>query len=124
PHAIGELRNWILQLLELTNYSGSLRYARQPRRSVRFSSVRLPPCASAIWRLRTSPMPEPPGLVVKNGTKRLPVLDNPGPSSSTHNSIAGGYEPARRCHPTLTPPPVSRTASTAFRMRLISSCSS
>ena len=33
-------------------------------------------------------MPEPPGLVVKNGTNRLPVFDSPGPSSSTHSSIA------------------------------------
>jgi hypothetical protein len=29
---------------------------------------------------RTSPMPDPPGLVVKNGTKRLAVLASPGPS--------------------------------------------
>ena len=33
-------------------------------------------------------------------------------------------DPASRCHPTVTPPPVSRTASTALRIRLISSCSS
>ena len=38
-------------------------------------------------------MPEPPGLVVKNGTNRLPVFDNPGPSSSTHSSMVGGTEP-------------------------------
>ena len=44
----------------------------------RFSSCRLPPCASAICRLSTRPIPEPPGLVVKNGTKRLPVFDEPG----------------------------------------------
>ena len=69
-------------------------------------------------------MPEPPGFVVKNGTNRLPVFDRPGPSSSTHNSIAGGDEPGSRSHPTRTPPPVSRTASTALRIRLISSCSS
>ena len=31
-------------------------------------------------------MPEPPGLVVKNGTKRLVVFDSPGPSSSTQMS--------------------------------------
>ena len=31
-------------------------------------------------------MPEPPGLVVKNGTNRFAVFDNPGPSSSTQIS--------------------------------------
>ncbi len=46
-------------------------------------------------------MPEPPGLVVKNGTNRLPVFDRPGPSSSTHSSIVGGDDPGRRCQPTL-----------------------
>src|ERR1700722_17176909 len=42
-----------------------------PIPSTRFSRVRLPPCASAIWRLRTRPIPEPLDLVVKNGTKRF-----------------------------------------------------
>ena len=40
-------------------------------------------------------------MVVKNGTKRFPVFDNPGPSSSTHNSIVGGDDPGSRCQPTL-----------------------
>src|SRR6266851_473749 len=31
----------------------------------------MPPCASAIWRERTRPIPEPFGLVVKNGTNRF-----------------------------------------------------
>ena len=31
-------------------------------------------------------MPEPPGLVVKNGTNRFSVLARPGPSSSTQTS--------------------------------------
>ena len=31
-------------------------------------------------------MPEPPGLVVKKGTKRLAVFERPGPSSSTQIS--------------------------------------
>ena len=87
---------------------GMRRLARQPVRSSRFSSIRLPPCASAICRLSTSPIPEPPGLVVKNGTNRLPVFDSPGPSSSTHSSIVGGDDPGSRCQPTRTPPPVSR----------------
>ena len=38
---------------------------------------RLPPWASAICRLSTSPMPEPPGLVVKNGTKRFARVREP-----------------------------------------------
>src|SRR6266508_6108009 len=76
-----------------TAWRGSRRLARQPVRSSRFSSIRLPPWASAICRLRTRPIPDPPGLVVKNGTNRLPVFDNPGPSSSTHSSIAGGVAP-------------------------------
>ena len=59
--------------------AGCGRLARQPVRSSRFSRIRLPPCASAICRLSTRPMPEPPGLVVKNGTNRLPVFDSPGP---------------------------------------------
>ena len=46
----------------------------QPGPSARFSSVSAPPWPSAICRLSTKPMPEPPGLVVKNGTNRLAVL--------------------------------------------------
>ena len=34
----------------------------------------------------TSPIPEPVGFVVKNGTNRLPVSGRPGPSSSTEIS--------------------------------------
>ena len=52
-------------------------------------------------------MPDPPGLVVKNGTNRLPVFDRPGPSSSTHSSTLAGDEPGTRVQPTRTPPPVS-----------------
>ncbi len=35
-----------------------------PRRSPRFSSDSTPPCASAIWRQSTSPIPVPDGFVV------------------------------------------------------------
>ena len=59
-------------------------------------------------------MPEPPGLVVKKGTKRLFVFERPGPSSSTVSSKAGGIEPGRRAHATFTPPAVSVAASMAF----------
>src|SRR5205823_6266184 len=55
--------------------------ATQPRQPCRFSSVREPPWASAICLHWTRPIPEPPGLVVKTGTNRFVVLDNPGPSS-------------------------------------------
>ena len=50
-------------------------------------------------------MPDPPGLVVKNGTNRLPVFPSPGPSSSTHSSTVAGDEPGTRCQPTRTVPP-------------------
>src|SRR6185437_113995 len=93
--------------------TGSRTRASQPSPSI---SDRLPPCASAIWRLRTSPIPEPPGLVVKKGTKRLAVSGRPNPSSridmSTNASSA--------LHATVTPPPVSSDASAALRMRLMS----
>ena len=51
---------------------------------------------------KTRPIPEPPGLVVKNGTNRLPVSDSPGPHpppttpSSAGTIRAGG---ASRHHP-------------------------
>ena len=66
--------------------SGNLKRASQPRSSRRFSSVSVPPCASAICRERTRPMPEPSTFVVKKGTKRFAVLARPGPSSVTHTS--------------------------------------
>ena len=64
--------------------AGGWRACRGDR--VRFSSVSVPPWPSAICRLSTRPMPEPPGLVVKNGTNRLPVFCSPGPSSSMRTS--------------------------------------
>ena len=63
------------------SYPGNRSRATHPGPSVRFSSISAPPWPSAICRLNTSPMPEPPGLVVKNGTKRLAVPERPGPSS-------------------------------------------
>ena len=92
---------------------GSRSTARQPRASSRFSRVSAPPCASAIWRQSTSPIPEPPGLVVKNGTNRLAVFDRPGPSSSIVTSMAGGVDAGTRLQLTVTPPPVSDAASIA-----------
>src|SRR6266702_4189471 len=44
--------------------SGKERSASQPRPPLRFASVRVPLCASAIWRDRASPIPEPLALVV------------------------------------------------------------
>ena len=65
-------------------------------------------------------MPDPPGLVVKNGTKRFAVLGNPGPSSSTRISTQSSCS----VQPSATAPPVSSAASTALRVTLMSSCSS
>ena len=64
--------------------------------SALFSSLSEPSWASAIWRQSTRPMPEPPGLVVKNGTNRLDVFESPGPSSSTQMSIAVGCDASQR----------------------------
>ena len=57
--------------------------ASQPGPSGALRRVSEPPWASAIWRLSTRPIPEPPRLVVKKGTNRLAVLGRPGPSSRT-----------------------------------------
>src|SRR6185436_15141311 len=50
------------------NYNGNFNRASAPRSSFRFSSVKVPPCPSAICRLNASPIPVPPFFVVKNGT--------------------------------------------------------
>src|SRR5437016_5547126 len=50
---------------------GNRRTASAPLRSVRLLTLSEPPCASAIWRLSAKPIPDPWGLVVKNGTNRL-----------------------------------------------------
>jgi hypothetical protein len=51
-------------LLALPSYTGRRSSASQPGSGVRFSRVRVPPWASAIWRERARPMPVPPGFVV------------------------------------------------------------
>jgi len=43
---------------------GSDTRASQPLACTRLASVSEPPCASAIWRDRASPIPEPSALVV------------------------------------------------------------
>ena len=53
--------------------NGKSRCTIHPAWPLLFSSVRLPPWASAICRLRAKPMPEPVGLMVKKGTKRFGV---------------------------------------------------
>ena len=82
--------------------AGRVSRASQPRASVRFASTRVPECASAICRDSTSPIPVPPGLVVKNGTNRFAESGRPGPSSCTVSS----NESSRVVHFTRTPPPV------------------
>ena len=67
-------------------HKGRRNRAIHPLCSCLFSRVSVPPWASAIWRLSTRPIPEPPGLVVKNGTKRLAGFEMPGPSSITRTS--------------------------------------
>ena len=85
----------------------------------RSTSVSDPPCASAICRLNVSPIPEPPGFVVKNGTNRFVGFIIPGPSSLHKNFHAfASFAPARG-----TPPLVSSDASTALCRMLMSNCS-
>src|SRR5258708_18872729 len=76
-------------------HNGSDNVASHPLRSFLFASCRVPPWASAIWRLRIKPMPLPPVLVVKKGTKMLSPLSMPGPSYQTQTSTTWG--------PTLQP---------------------
>src|SRR6185369_1196330 len=104
----------------LTAHNGNLNRASQPLSCSLFSSVNVPPCASAICRDSTNPIPDPCAFVVKNGTNRFAVLASPGPSSRTHTSTC----PFFCCQPTSTLPRVSIDASTALRTRLISNCSS
>ena len=101
------------------SYTGRRSTARQPLAPVRFSRPSVPPCASAICRLSARPMPDPVGLVVKNGTNRLVVSGSPGlrPRRSAADS-----RPAAPVDPHLAA--VFIVASTALRTMLISSCSS
>ncbi len=64
--------------------------ASQPGPSEALRRLSDPLCASAICRLKTSPMPDPPRLVVKNGTNKLAVFERPGPSSRTVISTLTG----------------------------------
>jgi hypothetical protein len=57
-------------------------------------------------------MPDPPGLVVKKGTKRLELFERPGPSSSTWISSSPAVP---RLHPSATAPPVSIRAHLEVR---------
>ncbi len=74
--------------------------ATHPRRSLRFSSESDPPCASAICRQSTSPMPDPCGLVVKNGTNRFALLARSRPFVLHHE----------RERPVLARPPNAHAA--------------
>src|SRR5947208_677695 len=62
-------------------YRGKRKTASAPLPPRRFVRLSEPPCASEIWRLSASPMPDPPGLVVKKGTNRFVGFMIPGPSS-------------------------------------------
>jgi len=70
---------------KLSFYTSSQRQLQlrwQPGLPARFSSVRDPPWASAIWRLSARPIPDPPRLGGENGTNKFVVPASPGPSSS------------------------------------------
>src|SRR5688572_13438705 len=99
---------------------GSRSSARQPTAPTRLSSEIVPLCASAICRLSARPIPDPLGFVVKNGTNRFEESGSPLPSSSM---VISAQSPCVR-HATDAPPLVSIDASTAFRTRLMSACSS
>src|SRR5208282_4517874 len=98
--------------------SGNWTTASQPFPSARLVSETLPPCASAICRLKARPMPDPLGLVVKKGTNKFDGLAIPGPSSCTNRCSHVPFLD----QPTLTFPAFSSDASTALRIKLISSC--
>ena len=87
--------------------NGNLNVARHPRPPPRFSSAIVPPCASAICRLRARPIPDPLGLVVKNGTNRFDVSERPLPSSSMFSS--------NQCPHSL---PADRDAAAGFERRV------
>ena len=103
----------------LQNHFGKRNKACAPCLSFRFMSIRVPSCASAIWRLNGNPIPEPSGFVVKNGTNRLAGFIIPGPSSSTR--ISTQFPFSRQ--PSVTSPCISSAASTALCNRLINTCS-
>ena len=86
--------------------------------SSRLRSVSVPPCASATWRASTSPIPLPPGLVVKKGTNRLSGFATPGPLSFTSKTTLSLPRMAR----SSTGGAPAGVASIALRTRLMSAC--
>ncbi len=105
--------------LRSDDYFGKRNNASAPGAPTRFASVNVPPCASAICRERARPIPEPPGLVVKNGTNKFVGFMIPSPSSRTKIST---HSPAS-FQPMVTAPRVASDASAALCSKLISACS-
>lgn len=93
---------------------GSLNSATAPPRGLLRFSEMLPPALSTICLDRASPIPEPPSLVVKNGTKRFGLGGDPGPRSRTRSWTV--LPEQSDSISTKLPAP----ASAALRMRLIS----
>ena len=94
-------------------HSGSCSRASQPWVPARFDSVSRPPCASAICRDSTSPIPDPVGLVVKNGTNRFAVSGRPGRRPRRRRPATLFSRPAPTARALRRPS--SRAASTALR---------
>src|SRR5262249_13931074 len=54
----------VLSHFQTADFRGKVILTTRPRASVRFCNSSEPPCATAIWRASTSPMPLPVGFVV------------------------------------------------------------
>jgi hypothetical protein len=101
---------------------GSVSAKRAPRSLG--TSVRAPPCASAIPRLTDSPspVPSPTNFVVKNGSKIRAAASRgtPGPSSAISTNTVLSDAPVRTCSvPGLA---AARLACSALRIRLRITC--
>ena len=85
-----------------------------------FSAQIRPPCACTIDRLMASPIPRPPGFVVKNDSNTRPRSRSaiPFPESSTLNSTLSASGLAVRTHTQRSPASCSATASRPFMIRL------
>ncbi len=60
------------------SYRGNTSKASQPGPSAGFCRVRVPPWASAIWRLSTNPIPEPAGFGGEKRHEQIRGIGKPG----------------------------------------------
>src|SRR5882724_10818329 len=102
---------------------GSANWKTAPRGSFGIARNR-PPWAATIERLMDSPIPIPSGLVVKNGSKIRSLVSafSPRPESrtSTRTSLVPSIQ--EEIDSSRGAVPGSLIASTALRMRFITSC--